>query len=190
MTLIGVKNRNHSPSLWEELFQELSASGKDKDVVQMDILCLELLQRTVTENCQTIVFVHSRGEISHFATVAARVLKDIPITREMQMRLAKRSLRAELRTALAKGIGIDYVELPGPDRIFVEDSFRTKSFLILISIATLAWGVNIPAHTVIIKDTKISNQELGGFEDIGILDVHQMFGRALRPQFEPTGMRL
>jgi replicative superfamily II helicase len=57
----------------------------------------------------------------------------------------------------------------------------------LVSTATLAWGVNLPAHTVIIKDTKIYNVEQGGFQDIGILDVHQIFGRAGCPQYDSDG---
>ena len=74
--------------------------------------------------------------------------------------------------------------------------------------ATLAWGVNLPAHAVIIKGTEIYNAKqglliiflyflnehfmkfnniLGGFVDVGILDVLQIFGRAGRPQFDTSG---
>ncbi len=48
--------------------------------------------------------------------------------------------------------------------------------------STLAWGVNLPAHTVIIKGTQVYNPERGGFVDLGMLDVGQIFGRAGRPQ--------
>ena len=53
--------------------------------------------------------------------------------------------------------------------------------------STLAWGVNLPAHTVIIKGTQFydpSSQESGGWRDIGIFDVQQIFGRAGRPQYD------
>lgn len=33
--------------------------------------------------------------------------------------------------------------------------------------ATLAWGVNLPAHTVIIKGTQLYNPQKGGFTDLG-----------------------
>jgi replicative superfamily II helicase len=53
--------------------------------------------------------------------------------------------------------------------------------------STLAWGVNLPAHTVIIKGTQIYMPEKGGFTDLGMLDVAQIFGRAGRPQFDSSG---
>ena len=53
--------------------------------------------------------------------------------------------------------------------------------------ATLAWGVNLPAHAVIIKGTEIYDSKKGTFVDVGILDVLQIFGRAGRPQFDTSG---
>jgi len=35
----------------------------------------------------------------------------------------------------------------------VEDLFNERHVKVLVSTATLAWGVNLPAHTVIIKGT-------------------------------------
>ena len=58
---------------------------------------------------------------------------------------------------------------------------------VLCCTATLAWGVNLPAHAVIIKGTQIYNAKTGGFVDVGILDVLQIFGRAGRPQFDKSG---
>lgn len=53
--------------------------------------------------------------------------------------------------------------------------------------ATLAWGVNLPGHTVIIKGTELYDPERGGYVDLSILDVFQIFGRAGRPQYDTTG---
>ena len=39
------------------------------------------------------------------------------------------------------------------DREIVENLFADKHLKILVSTSTLAWGVNLPAHTVIIKGT-------------------------------------
>ena len=41
------------------------------------------------------------------------------------------------------------------DRALVEDLFADKHIQVLVSTATLAWGVNLPAHTVIIKGTQV-----------------------------------
>ena len=57
----------------------------------------------------------------------------------------------------------------------------------LVSTATLAWGVNLPAHTVIIKGTQVYNPEKGAWGELSPLDVMQMFGRAGRPQYDSQG---
>ena len=59
----------------------------------------------------------------------------------------------------------------------------------MVCTATLAWGVNLPAHAVVIKGTEIYNAKQGGFVDVGILDVLQIFGRAGRPQFDTSGKK-
>ena len=43
------------------------------------------------------------------------------------------------------------------DRALVEDLFADRHIQVLCSTATLAWGVNLPAHTVIIKGTQVRN---------------------------------
>jgi len=65
--------------------------------------------------------------------------------------------------------------------------FRDGLIKVLVCTATLAWGVNLPAHTVIIKGTQLYNAEKGAFVDLGILDVMQIFGRAGRPQYDSSG---
>lgn len=56
-----------------------------------------------------------------------------------------------------------------------------------MSTATLAWGVNLPAHTVIIKGTQIYSPDKGRWVELSALDVMQMMGRAGRPQFDTSG---
>ena len=47
--------------------------------------------------------------------------------------------------------------------------------------------MNLPGHTVIIKGTELYDPERGGYVDLSILDVFQIFGRAGRPQYDTTG---
>ena len=61
----------------------------------------------------------------------------------------------ELKEVLQSGIGIHHAGLSRNDRSLVEDLFASKHIGVLISTATLAWGVNLPAKTVIIKNTKV-----------------------------------
>ena len=52
---------------------------------------------------------------------------------------------------------------------------------------TSAWGVNLPAHTVIIKGTQMYSPEKSAWVELSPQDVLQMLGRAGRPQFEKCG---
>jgi len=56
--------------------------------------------------------------------------------------------------------------------------FEQGVLRVLVTTATLAWGVNLPAHTVIIKGTQIYSAAHGGYIDLSMLDVMQIFGRA------------
>lgn len=49
---------------------------------------------------------------------------------------------------------------------------------VLVSTATLAWGVNLPAHTVIIKGTQVYNPVKGAWGELSPQDMMQMMGRA------------
>jgi antiviral helicase SLH1 len=51
----------------------------------------------------------------------------------------------------------------------------------------LAWGVNLPAHAVIIKGTQVYDSGRGAFMNLSVLDVLQIFGRAGRPGYETSG---
>ena len=73
------------------------------------------------------------------------------------------------------------------DRGLVKDLFADGSVQVLVCTATLAWGVNLPAHTVIIKGTQIYNPEKGRWAELSSQDVLQMLGRAGRPQFDTFG---
>lgn len=57
----------------------------------------------------------------------------------------------------------------------------------MICTATLAWGVNLPARLVVIKGTNVFKAGKGGYTDIDILDVLQIFGRAGRPDYDLEG---
>lgn len=73
----------------------------------------------------------------------------------------------------------------GPaDRHTVETGFREGHINVICCTSTLAVGVNLPCHLVIIKNT-VTWQE-GGCKEYSDLEMMQMLGRAGRPQFDDT----
>lgn len=117
-----------------------------------------------------------------------------------------------LKVTLAFGIGLHHAGLQESDRKTVEELFEHQHiqanilfsdecrhlkfkfiveifFLqVLIATSTLAWGVNFPAHLVIIKGTEYYDCKTHRYADMPITDILQMMGRAGRPQFDKQGV--
>ncbi|OZJ04536.1 hypothetical protein BZG36_03995 [Bifiguratus adelaidae] len=93
-----------------------------------------------------------------------------------------------LKMSLAFGIGLHHAGLTETDRKLVEELFVNMKIQVLIATSTLAWGVNFPAHLVVVKGTEYYNYKVGRYQDFPITDVLQMMGRAGRPQFDNKGI--
>jgi activating signal cointegrator complex subunit 3 len=94
---------------------------------------------------------------------------------------------ATLKHTLSFGIGLHHAGLPESDKALVEDLFGANKIQVLVSTATLAWGVNLPAHLVVVKGTEFYDAETKRYVDYPITDVLQMMGRAGRPQYDTEG---
>ncbi|XP_072178176.1 activating signal cointegrator 1 complex subunit 3-like [Diadema setosum] len=92
-----------------------------------------------------------------------------------------------LMDLVPKGFAVHHAGISRLGRNFVEKYFAAGLIRVLCCTTTLAWGVNLPAHAVIIKGTRFYNSDTSCFEDVGILDVLQIFGRAGRPQYDTFG---
>lgn len=97
-------------------------------------------------------------------------------------------LDQDLKQFLAFGIGIHHAGLQERDRKTVEELFVNQKIQVLIATGTLAWGVNFPAHLVIIKGTEYFDGTIKRYVDMPITDALQMMGRAGRPQFDSSGV--
>ena len=93
-----------------------------------------------------------------------------------------------LREALSFGIGLHHAGLVEADRLLAEELFANNKIQILVATSTLAWGVNLPAHLVVVKGTQFYDAKIEGYKDMDLTDVLQMLGRAGRPQFDLTGI--
>ncbi|XP_015119554.1 putative U5 small nuclear ribonucleoprotein 200 kDa helicase [Diachasma alloeum] len=146
---------------------------------------------------QVLIFVHSRKETGK----TARAIRDMCLEKdtlgaflregsasmEVLRTEAEQVKNQELKDLLPYGFAIHHAGMTRVDRTLVEDLFADRHIQVLVSTATLAWGVNLPAHTVIIKGTQIYNPEKGRWVELGALDVLQMLGRAGRPQYDTKG---
>lgn len=72
------------------------------------------------------------------------------------------------------------------DRTLVERAFGAGAAKVLVCTATLAWGVNLPAHAVVIKGTDIYDPQKGKAVDLSFLDVMQARPNLLRARCLPT----
>jgi hypothetical protein len=93
-----------------------------------------------------------------------------------------------LKLSLQFGIGLHHAGIIDSDRKTVEELFYNSKIQVLIATSTLAWGVNLPAHLVVIKGTEFYDAKSKGYKDFPITDVLQMMGRAGRPQFDDSGV--
>ncbi|KAH8090393.1 hypothetical protein HD553DRAFT_3646 [Filobasidium floriforme] len=88
-------------------------------------------------------------------------------------------------TLAGAGIAFHHGGLEQLARKRIEDGFRSGQLMIIVSTSTLAVGVNLPAHTVVVVGTKCWIN--GGMEEYSDLDMQQMIGRAGRPQYDTHG---
>jgi len=73
----------------------------------------------------------------------------------------------EVQELFESGIGIHHAGMLRSDRNLVERLFGEGLLKVLCCTATLAWGVNLPAHTVIIKGTRLYDAQKGAFTELG-----------------------
>ena len=74
-----------------------------------------------------------------------------------------RSRNKQLREMFPDGFGIHHAGMLRQDRNMVEELFSKGFIKVLVCTATLAWGVNLPAHAVIIKVFLLMFYKLVGF---------------------------
>ena len=73
----------------------------------------------------------------------------------------------EVQELFETGRGIHHAGMLRSDRNLIERLFGDGLLKVLCCTATLAWGVNLPAHTVIIKGTQLYDAQKGCFTELG-----------------------
>ena len=163
----------------------------------MNEICYEKVLQHAGRN-QVLIFTHSRAETAK----TARALRDMALENDVLSQFvpeesaSREILREEAETTaknpdlkdiLPHGFAIHHAGMVRSDRTLVEDLFADKHVQVLVSTATLAWGVNLPAHTVILKGTQMYSPEQGRWVELSPLDIMQMMGRAGRYGLDSEG---
>ncbi len=149
----------------------------------------------LTNNKQVIIFTHSRRDT--MKTAKFLIEKSIEKNNQNTFKLSSSKQmefdeiikndteenllkNKELLDIFDYGIGIHHAGMHQSDKKLIEEYFNNGYLKIIISTATLAWGINLPANTVIVKGTQIYNPEKGSWCELNFLDIIQMMGRAGR----------
>ncbi|MFC7071483.1 DEAD/DEAH box helicase [Halovenus rubra] len=152
---------------------------------------LDLAEQHIREEGQALVFVSSRQDTVQAAKKARDELasRDIPVDArgDFEYHTETEDLDNDtLRKSALDGVGFHHAGLSRSDRNRIEKWFREGRIKLLFSTSTLAWGVNLPARCVVIRDTRY-HDPLEGEVEMSPLDVLQMLGRAGRPGYDDKG---
>ncbi|KAJ0565081.1 putative RNA helicase [Helianthus annuus] len=161
----------------------------------MDDICYEKVIGSAGKH-QVLIFVQSKKE----TTNTARAIKNTALandtlrmflkdetSREILREHTERVRNSVLKDLLPYGLAIHNGGMARDDRESVELLFAKRHIQVLVSTSTLACGVNLPAHTVIIKGTQVYKPEKRGLTEVNPVVVTQMLGCAGRLQYDTYG---
>src|SRR3989344_7558707 len=155
---------------------------------------LDLALDTIQLGKQALVFVNTKRSAEKTAEDISNKIK----TNDEKLReLSEKALKAlsrptkqceRLAKCVKKGIAFHHAGLTHKQRELIEDNFRNGSIKIICCTPTLAFGLDLPAYRVVLKDMKRYGQR--GYAWIPVLEAHQMFGRAGRPNYDQEGQAI
>ena len=93
-------------------------------------------------------------------------------------------LSRELQQIVKFGVAFHHAGLDVQDRNTIEQHFLKGQLGVICCTSTLAVGINLPCHTVVLKGTVCFMDDK--LEEYSDLEVMQMLGRAGRPQFDDS----
>ncbi|KAE8748528.1 hypothetical protein FOCC_FOCC004704 [Frankliniella occidentalis] len=136
----------------------------------------------------TLVFCSTRKSVLATAQVLSKMItfSFTDSQKEALARICSQIVDNKIRELAKVGIGCHHAGLTMTDRNLLETAFRDSLIPVLMATSTLAMGVNLPAHLVVIKSTQYYGN--GGYQDYSDSQLLQMIGRAGRPQFDTSAV--
>ncbi len=155
-----------------------------------------VVEDTLAQGKQALLFFASRRNTEAGATRASEIVErtlDERSRHELQ-ELSEKVLNVldrptdqciKLSKLIKGGVAFHHAGLLNAQRTYIEDAFKNNMIKVICATTTLAYGVNMPAHTVLVRD--ISRYDGGASGMLGVNEVTQLFGRAGRPQYDKEG---
>jgi len=193
--------------LQEEISYRDGESRKIEQETRLTVVNMVL--NTLRNGGQALIFASTRkNAVSAAKTVASHM--DKILVPKSGSKLVKKSIEEQTKGALEKeakkildagehtqmsdeladlvrcAVAYHHAGLSGTHRTIIEQAFKDRKIKVLTATPTLAWGVNLPARTVIIQDYRRFEAGLGNYP-ISVLDYKQMAGRAGRPKYDKFG---
>ncbi|MBW2985181.1 hypothetical protein KY313_00805 [Candidatus Woesearchaeota archaeon] len=153
---------------------------------------IDLALETINMKKQALIFANTRMSAEKTAEDLAKKLKQ-PDNQEL-LELENKILNAlssptkqckRLSQCVKNGIAFHHSGLSPVQRDLIEEAFRSGSIKVICSTPTLAYGLDLPAFRVILKDLKRFTSR--GLQYIPVLEYLQMSGRAGRPKYDTYG---
>jgi len=156
-----------------------------------------ILDNTKKLDKQTLFFVSSRRNAESLAEKLAvfnkrtlsftgknqliKISNEIENVLEVPTRQCKK-----LSTCIRNGIAFHHAGLLYKQKKLIEDNFKFGIINAIVATPTLAYGVNLPAFRVIVRDVKRYYSGYGS-RFIPVLEYKQFCGRCGRPQYDEWG---
>ena len=157
---------------------------------------INLVLNTIKTGGQVLVFTPTRkSSVALAKKIAAQTSKVLSkpakrgLTREAERILSvgeRTHISDSLAVVVESGTAFHHAGLAGAHRRLIENLFRQRKIKVLTATPTLAFGVNLPARTVIIQDYRRWEPGYGNYP-IKVLEYKQMAGRAGRPKYDKVG---
>jgi helicase len=186
----GVAFNNKAYYLEEN--EELSGSSSIPEI--------RITQDTLNKKKQILIFYGTKRNAESSAERIGQAVEET-LTKEEKAKLAKLSedvlhalskptIQCErLAKVVAKGVAFHHSGLVNEQRHLIEGAFRSNMLKAICATPTLSLGINIPAHTVLVRDTS-RYSDIAGAEKLSVNEVTQLFGRAGRPKYDTEGRGL
>jgi len=155
-----------------------------------------LVRDAISTGGQCLVFVNTRKASESIAHSLGSVVKGTDWAKADELSKISRRLVGEqdeptnlgnkLGRCIRNGCAFHHAGLTNPQRKLVESTFKTGLLRCIVATPTLAAGINLPARTVIVRDVRRYDSNVG-YTMIPVLEIKQMCGRAGRPRFDKYG---